>query len=226
MGSDSYNSVEVWSTSIAHVEQFPFLFPCTKTSLWTTSMWLSGDDQGICIVTVLLFPISMLVQTLFRYSLSLEKRWSISPIVISKENITDCQKKHRWDSTCLCAIWVYTPTKVLVLSLETDAWYTGNHCKPLHHLLGQFLLVLPLHLRRVFCSSLVFISYKVEKSNSQIWDLNMGKRKGSFQQPWDCKAVLCQPSKGWTRKGVYVDFKHTDRALKLFLVVARSSACS
>lgn len=183
-------------------------------------MWLSGDNQRICIITVLLFPISALAQTLFRDSLSLEKRWSTSPIVVIRENITDCQKKDRWDdSTCLCTLSLYIPQR----SWSCPWWQTLG---TLHRLLGQLVLMLPLHLRPVFCSSLVFMSYKVERSNSQIWDLNMGKRKGSFKQLWDCKTAPCQPSKGWTRKGAYVGFKHTDRKLKIFLVVARSSACS
>lgn len=85
------------------------------------------------------------------------------------------------------------PTEVLVLSLVTDSRYSGNDSKPLQSLLEQLLLVLFLHL---FCSSLVFISYKVERSNAQIWDLNEGKIKGFLQQLWDCKAASCQPSKG------------------------------
>lgn len=112
------------------------------------------------------------------------------------------------------------------MALVTDSWCTGKHSKPLQSLPGLCVLVFPLHLGPVFCSSLVFISYKVKKRSSQIWDLNTGKRKGSFQQLRDCKAAPCQPSKVRTRKGAYVGFKHRDRGVKLFLLAARSSACS
>lgn len=69
------------------------------------------------------------------------------------------------------------PTELLVLG-DRPLVYGGYCSKPFHSLLGQLVLVLPVHFRPVFCSSLLFISSEVERSNSQIWDLNMRKAKG------------------------------------------------
>lgn len=144
---------------------------------------------------MLLFPIAMPEQTLCRYSRSLEKRWSSSPIVIPKRILQIARKSTGEIALIFVQSEFIQPTEVLVLSLVTDSWYTGNNSKPLQSLLGQLVLVLLLHLRPVFCSSLVFISYKVERSNAQVWDLSMGKRKGFLQQLWDRKAASCQPPK-------------------------------
>lgn len=107
--------------------------------------WWSGDLRYNCVAIPNLSDSAdfqcadFQIVHLFRYCLSLEKRWSTSLIVISKENITHCQKKHRWDSTCLCAIWAYTSHRGpgLVLggrllvhweSLQTTPSSTGTTC--------------------------------------------------------------------------------------------------
>lgn len=84
-------------------------------------------------------------------------------------------------SGVMCPIEVLVPPLVALGSLGSSL---SHSC-----LLGLRVAGVAPHLGSVFCSSLVFISCKVKRCDSQIWHLNTGKIKGSFQQLWGCKAA-------------------------------------